>query len=183
METKPNPRWWHSLIQKIAASSFGSCLLAGTLHKLDRPFLRLSNDRFSLTGILARLPVIVLTTTGARSGIQRRTPLAVIFDDEKIILIASSFGSSHHPAWYYNLKANPKVRVKIHGEEREHLAREAEGEERQRYWDQAVELYKGYENYRKKAGSRVIPVIVLAPVTGLLVEKKHAENSSIPKKD
>lgn len=164
METKPDRRWWHSLIQKLAASSFGSWLLAGTLHKLDRPFLRLSDDRFSLTGILAGLPVIVLTTTGARSGMQRRTPLAAVLDDEKIILIASSFGSSHHPAWYHNLKANPRVQVKIQGEERDFIAREAEGEERQKYWDQAVELYQGYKNYRKKAEGRVIPVIVLTPL-------------------
>lgn len=162
-EAIPKRRWWHGPIQKIAATPFGSWLLADNLHKIDRPFLRLSNDRISLTGILAGLPVIILATTGAQTGKQRRTPLAAVFDDEKVILIASYLGKPGHPAWYHNLKADPKARVKIHGEERDYIAREAQGEERQRYWAQAVELYQGYENYRIRAGDRLIPVMVLSP--------------------
>jgi deazaflavin-dependent oxidoreductase (nitroreductase family) len=163
VEAIPKRRWWHRVIQKIASSSFGSWLLAENLHRLDRPFLRLSNDRISLTGILAGLPVIVLTTTGAKSGKRRRTPLAAVFDGEKVILIASDFGSPRHPAWYHNLKANPHARVKIHGKERDYIAREVVEEERQKYWAQAVELYPGYENYQYKARGRIIPVIVLTP--------------------
>jgi len=163
MEAIPKHRWWHGLIQKIAATSFGSWLLADNLHKIDRPFLRLSNDRISLTGILAGLPVIILTTIGAKSGLQRKMPLSAVFDGEKVILIASYLGKLNHPAWYHNLKANPKAQVKIQGKEKDYIAREAEGEERQRYWAQAVELYQGYENYRKRAGNRLIPVMVLTP--------------------
>jgi deazaflavin-dependent oxidoreductase (nitroreductase family) len=162
-EAIPKPRWWHGLIQKIAATSFGSWLLADNLHQIDRPFLRLSNDRISLTGILAGLPVIILTTTGAKSGKQRRMPLAAGFDGEKVILIASYLGKPYHPAWYHNLKANPRARVKIQGEERIYIAREAVGEERRRYWTQAVKLYHGYEDYRKKASNRIIPVMILTP--------------------
>jgi deazaflavin-dependent oxidoreductase (nitroreductase family) len=157
----PKPRWWHSLIQKAAATSFGSWLLAGNLHRIDRPFLRLSSGRTSLTGILAGLPVVILTTTGAKSGKPRSTPLAAVFDEDKVILIASYLGKCRHPAWYHNLKANPKARLKIAGEERGYIAREAQGEERERYWAQAVQLYHGYENYREKASNRRIPVMVL----------------------
>jgi deazaflavin-dependent oxidoreductase (nitroreductase family) len=163
MDAIPKRRWWHGPIQKIAATSFGSWLLADNLHKIDRPFLYLSNDRISLTGILAGLPVVILTTTGVKSGLQRKMPLSAVFDGEKVILIASYLGKPNHPAWYHNLKANPTARVKIRGKERDYIAREAEGEERQRYWAQATELYQGYENYRKKAGDRVIPLMVLTP--------------------
>lgn len=159
----PKTRWWHSLIKKAAATSFGSWLLADNLHRIDRPFLRLSNGRTSLTGILAGLPVIILTATGAKSGKPRSMPLAAIFDEDKVILIASYLGKYRHPAWYYNLKASPKARVKICGEERNYIAHEAEGEERERYWTQAVQLYHGYENYRQKASNRRIPVMVLTP--------------------
>jgi deazaflavin-dependent oxidoreductase (nitroreductase family) len=159
----PKPRWWHSLVQRIAATFFGSWLLADNLHRIDHPFLRLSGGRTSLTGILAGLPVVVLTATGAKSGKPRIKPLAALFDEDKVILIASYLGNPRHPAWYYNLKANPKVRLNVAGEEKTYIAREAQGEERQRYWAQAVDLYFGYEIYQKKAGKRKIPVMVLTP--------------------
>lgn len=159
----PKPRWWHSLIQKAAATPFGTWLLADNLHRIDRPFLRLSGGRTSLTGILSGLPVVVLTATGAKSGKTRTMPLAAHFDDNKVILIASYLGSPRHPAWYHNLKANPKARLKIAGVEKAYTAREAQGEERERYWAQAVQLYHGYEKYRERAGKRKIPVMVLTP--------------------
>jgi len=159
----PKPRWWHKLIQKAAATPFGSWLLANNLHRIDRPFLHLSGGRTSLTSFLSGLPVVVLTATGAKSGKPRTMPLAAIFDEEKVILIASYLGKHRHPGWYYNLKANPKARLKIVGKERGYIAREAQGEERERYWAQAVQLYHGYEIYRMKAGNRRIPVMVLSP--------------------
>lgn len=156
----PKPRIWHRLIKKIAASRFGSWLLADNLHRLDRPVLRLTNGRITLTSLLAGLPVVVLTATGAKSGLPRSLPLAALQDGSRLVLIASSFGKAHNPAWYHNLKANPQAAVQIHGVEYSCTARQAEGAERARYWQQAVEMYAGFAHYAHKA-NREIPVIIL----------------------
>jgi deazaflavin-dependent oxidoreductase (nitroreductase family) len=156
----PKPRFWHKMIKIIAASSFGSWLLADNLHRLDRPVLRLTKGRATLTSFLAGFPVVVLTTTGAKSGLPRTTPLAALQDDNRLVLIASSFGSPQNPDWYYNLKANPKARVQINGIDYPCVAQEAEGKERSNYWNQAVEMYHGFAIYAKQA-NREIPVMVL----------------------
>jgi deazaflavin-dependent oxidoreductase (nitroreductase family) len=158
------PRIWHPLIQKIAATNFGIWLLSGTLHRIDKPLLQLTNNRTSFTSILAGLPVIVLTTTGSKSGLPRTTPLVALADGEKIILIASFFGSTRHPAWYHNLRANPKVNVSHKGQTGQYRARITAGEERLNYWQMAANLYPGYSLYKQKAGDRKIPVVVLEPV-------------------
>lgn len=154
-------RWWHPIIQKLAASRFGSWLLTDNLQRVDKPLLRLTNNRTSFTSILAGLPVILLHTTGARTGLPRQTPLVAIPHGSRIILIASYFGRPHHPSWYYNLKACPEVQVSFDGNCGEYLARQAAGQEREEYWRMAVEAYHGYQRYKQKAGDRQIPVIVL----------------------
>jgi deazaflavin-dependent oxidoreductase (nitroreductase family) len=156
-------RWWHNLIKKLAASSFGIWLLPKSLYRIDKLLLKLSGNRASLTSWLAGLPVILLTTTGAKSGLSHQMPLVSLQDGEKLILIASYFGSQHHPGWYYNLKANPQVAVSFKGQTISYLARQAQGEECADYWQLAVELYPGYSLYQQRAGCRQIPVIVLEP--------------------
>jgi len=151
------------LIQQLAASSFGSWLLAANLQRLDKPLLRLTNNRTSFTSLLAGLPVIVLHTVGARTSQPRQTPLVALPDGDRLILIASYFGRPHHPAWYYNLKSHPAVRVSFDGSTRDYLARQTDGEERQKYWQLAVGTYPGYQRYKQNAGDREIPVIVLEP--------------------
>lgn len=156
-------RWWHPTIRKLAASSFGSWLLTDNLQRIDKPLLRLTRNRASFTSLLAGLPVIVLLTTGARTGLPRQTPLVAIPVGDRIILIASYFGRPKHPAWYYNLKACPEVQVSVNGLTGSYLARLAAGEEREKYWRMAVHAYQGYQRYKEKAGDRQIPVIVLEP--------------------
>ena len=161
---KIKPRPWHKLIQKLAATPFGIWLLAENLHKIDKPLLRLSHNRTSFTSILAGLPVIVLTTTGAKSGLQRQTPLVATSEGERIILIASYFGSAKHPAWYYNLRANPEVNVSYDGKSGKFQARLTSGDEREHLWQRAASLYPGYSLYKQRAGDRQIPIVVLEPV-------------------
>jgi deazaflavin-dependent oxidoreductase (nitroreductase family) len=161
---KIKKRWWHPLIRNLAATPFGIWLLSSRLHRIDKPLLRLSRNRTSFTSILAGLPVIVLTTTGAKSGLHRKTPLVALAEEDRVILIASYFGSTKHPAWYYNLKANPEVEISHKGQTGQYRARLAEGEERARYWQMARSLYPGYDLYKQKAGDRQIPVVVLDPI-------------------
>ena len=122
-DLKVKPRFWHALIRKIAATQFGIWLLSDKLHRLDKAFLRITDNQTSLTSILAGLPVIVLTTTGARSGLTRHTSLVALAEDDRIILIASYFGSDRHPAWYHNLRANPQVSISHAGQSGRYLAR------------------------------------------------------------
>lgn len=154
---------WQRMIQRIAALGPVARVLARVAPKVDRFVLRLSENRYTLTSLMAGLPVIALTTTGARSGQPRTVPLVVIEDGRKLILIASNFGQSHHPAWYYNLRAHPVAVVQLRGETQKYMAREANGDERERYWRAAVSLYAGYAAYKERAANRRIPVFVLEP--------------------
>lgn len=153
-------------VQRLASTRAGAWLFARTAHRLDLPLIHLSKGRYSLTGILAGLPVVTLTAVGARSGRPRTLPLVAIQDGEKVVLIASNFGRPHHPAWYHNLRANPEARLTSHGRAGTYIAREATGAERERYWGQAVDLYPGYTVYQARAGGGAIPVMVLTPKDG-----------------
>jgi len=155
--------WFFSPMIPMLASRPGSWFFSRTLHIFDRLVLKLSRGRRTLTELLGGAPVITLTTIGAKSGIPRSVPLMGFPDGDRIILIASNFGRSHHAAWYLNLRANPDVIVTYRGQSESYRASEAEGDEREQSWKIAVDCYPGYEVYRKRAGSRRIPVILLSP--------------------
>lgn len=151
-------------VKKMAALRINSRFLSGILHRIDKPFIYLSGGRTSLSSILTGIPVVVLTTIGAKSGLKRRLPLFSLIDEEKFILIASSFGREKNPGWYYNLLAHPQANLVYKGKSGEYLAREAKGEERDCYWQQATQLYQGYSHYAQWASHRKIPVIILEPI-------------------
>lgn len=161
----PHPRPpLHRLVQGIASTAAGSWLFARLAHRLDGPILRLTAGRVSLTSLLAGLPIVTLTTTGAKSGKPRSVPLVGLPDGDQIILIASNFGQTHYPAWYHNLRAYPEATLTINGQTGRYVAEEVTGEEREAYWRQAVALYPGYAAYRRRVGARHIPVVRLMPV-------------------
>ncbi len=155
--------WFFSAMKTILATRLGSWFFGRTLHIFDRFIGRMSGGRTSFTELFGGVPVITLTTIGAKSGLPRMTTLLGLTKAEKIILIATNYGRSHHPAWYLNLKANPNVTVTHKGRTESYRADEAQGEEREQSWRIAVKCYPGYENYRKWAGARQIPVILLSP--------------------
>jgi len=130
---------------------------------LDSWLIRASGGRLNTT---FAWPCLLLTTKGARTGSSRMIPLVYVRDGERLVLIASKGGNPRHPAWYLNLRANPEVDVFLDGKTGRYTARDAEGEERERLWNMAVGVYSGYEKYRKRAGGRKIPVVVLEPGHG-----------------
>ena len=134
------------------------------LYRVDPIVIMRSGCRNSLTTMLTGLPIVTLKSIGAKSGLERGITLVGIYDGKILILFASYFGNRKHPAWYYNLAANPQVRVDYQGIEKEYTSREAEGDERLKYWEIAEEYYSGYRNYKKWAGDREIPVMVLDPI-------------------
>ena len=148
--------------QKILAWHPISWFMARVLHHADAFLLRLSGGKLTFAQ-LSSLPIIELTTTGAKSGQQRTLPLTGLPDGEKYVLIASNFGQERNPAWYYNLKANPECRVKKDGVTGTYIAREADAQENKDYYDLAISYYTGYAAYKQRAGDREIPVMVLEP--------------------
>jgi F420H(2)-dependent quinone reductase len=111
-------------------------------------------------GQIGKLPVLLLTTIGRKSGRPRTQPLAYTHVGEGYAVIASKGGAAQHPLWYLNLRANPLAEVTVGRETRKVLAREAQGEERERLWRALANLYPGYDRYAQKT-SRRIPVVVL----------------------
>jgi len=108
--------------------------------------------------------LILLTTVGARSGKERITPVMFHRDGERYVVIASKGGAPDHPAWYRNLKANPLASVEVGAETGtetfEVMAREAEGEERERLYAERVAIAPGFGAYQRQT-SRQIPVMIL----------------------
>jgi len=105
-------------------------------------------------------PLLLLTTTGAKSSQLRTTPMMYIPDGDRLLVIASNAGAPIHPDWYRNLVAYPEVTVEVGNEIFEAIAIVTEGPERQRLWTRVVELYPFFADHQAKV-TRQIPVIVL----------------------
>jgi deazaflavin-dependent oxidoreductase (nitroreductase family) len=113
-----------------------------------------------VTGVFAGRPLLLLTTTGAKSGRPRVSPLVYTTDGDRIVTIASKGGAPTNPDWYHNLVANPVVTVELPGETFQARATVIEGEERQRLYDAQAALMPGFAEYQQKT-TRQIPVVVL----------------------
>ena len=155
--------WVQRTLLKFTSSKFGARIASRVLHPIDKAILKRTKNRTSLTSLLSGIPVIVLTTTGAKSGLPRTVPLLGVVKGEEVFLIASNWGQAKHPSWYYNLKANPEAHLSFHGKEGMYLARDASDAEREMYWAEAVALYAGYAEYKKRIRTRKIPMFILSP--------------------
>jgi len=108
-------------------------------------------------------PLLLLHTRGAKSQQERINPVAYTRDDGRLVVIASKGGAPTNPDWYYNVVANPQVKVEVGTEQFQAHAEVAEEPERTRLYDKMVEIMPGFDEYRRRT-QRVIPVIVLTPV-------------------
>jgi deazaflavin-dependent oxidoreductase (nitroreductase family) len=109
------------------------------------------------------MPIIVVTSVGAKSGKLRKTPLMRVEHNGEYAAVASLGGAPKHPVWYYNLKKNPHVELQDGPAKRDYLAREVSGDERAVWWERAVAAYPDYADYQEKT-EREIPVFVLTPM-------------------
>ncbi|MEJ2530263.1 MAG: nitroreductase family deazaflavin-dependent oxidoreductase [Halioglobus sp.] len=119
----------------------------------------------SLGGGEGMVPTLLLTTEGRRSGQPLTIPLIYGEADNGYCVIASKGGAPSHPAWFLNLEANPEVHIQVAADKYMARARVAEGEERERLWQQMVAIYAPYTDYQA-ATERRIPVVVLEPLNG-----------------
>jgi len=114
-------------------------------------------------GHLRGMPIIVLTTVGAKSGKLRKTALMRVEHDGVYAVVASLGGAPKHPVWYFNILAQPHVELQDGAVKRDFIAREVKGDEKSEWWERAVAAYPPYADYQEKT-SREIPVFVLEPM-------------------
>ncbi|WP_405473669.1 nitroreductase family deazaflavin-dependent oxidoreductase [Streptomyces canus] len=111
---------------------------------------------------LEDVPVVILTTLGAKSGKIRKSPLIRVEHDGSYAVVASAGGAPKHPVWYHNAVTDPRVELQDGPVRRDMLAREVTGDEKALWWARAVEAFPDYAEYQKNT-DREIPVLVLEP--------------------
>jgi deazaflavin-dependent oxidoreductase (nitroreductase family) len=148
-------------MRRFAASGPGSWMFARVLHHIDRPIHRLTRGSHTLASLLSGLPVVMLTTTGARSGRPHTVPVLGLPTPDGLAVIASNYGQKRHPGWYHNLLANPTGQVTVGGVTRAFRATVAEGEARARIWQEGLRVYPGWSQYERRASHRKIAIFLL----------------------
>lgn len=149
------------VMQHVAATRPGAWFFARTLHHIDRILLRLSRGQVTLPAVVAGIPVLTVTTTGARTGQRRTTPLLGVPAGDDIAVIGTSFGQPRTPGWYHNMRACPKIEVTYQNKTIKAIAREAGNQERQAIWERARTIYAGYEAYASRIKNREIHIMIL----------------------
>ena len=155
MAQKTNPRPWTP-----GEERFGT-IAVRIMSVVNTALFKLSGGRVG-SKFMRGAPVCLVTTTGARSGKVRTTPLIYLGIDEDVVIVASKGGMSHHPAWYHNLTKHPAARVQIGSQVRDMLARRASASEKAALWPRLVAIYPDYDDYQART-DRDIPVMILSP--------------------
>jgi deazaflavin-dependent oxidoreductase (nitroreductase family) len=145
------------LVTSRPVAQLSSRLLPG----LDRFAFRVTRGRFTFSAWVTGLPILLLTTRGARTGEPRNARVLGIPDRDGFIIVAANFGQRANPAWYHNLRAHPRVSVAAEDAGGTYYARELSGAERERGFQRALSLNPGWQRFQKRAGERAIPVIRL----------------------
>jgi deazaflavin-dependent oxidoreductase (nitroreductase family) len=125
---------------------------------------RASNGRLlgKVPGSRGRQPILLITTTGRKSGKRRTNPIGYIEDDGAYAVVASAGGQEKNPAWFFNLRSNPDVEIRVQARTLRARADVAGADEKARLWPRLTDVYPKYDDYQTKT-SRQIPVVVLRP--------------------
>jgi len=158
MRRQPNAfqRFLHRFIMLRPVTAF----FADKTHIIDNAIFKLTKGKHSLSEYLG-WNIIQINTIGAKTGRLHKLVLLALIDGEKIGIIASNFGRKPNPGWYYNLVKNPLCDVQLNGHWAKYIAREIHDEEYKKYWQMAVDSYKGYQKYKERASHRHIPLMLL----------------------
>lgn len=148
-------------VQGLGSSAAGEWILRRTLHGLDRRVFSLSNGRMTASSFLAGVPILMLTTRGAKSGRRRTSPLIGFPISDSLAVIGSNYGQQATPGWVYNLEAEPAAKVSYRNVAVDVVARRANEDEVEAVFAAAAPVYPGYAKYRKRAAHRTIRVFVL----------------------
>lgn len=148
-------------MQRFGSTRPGAWALSKTFFVADKALFRVTGGRHTLPSLLAALPVLMLTTTGARTGQERTTPLIGIPLDDDLAVLGTNYGQPATPSWVYNLEANPSAVVRYRDVTIPVTTRRADPSETDQAFHVASGLYPGYPRYRVRAGHRDIRVFVL----------------------
>ena len=135
-------------VQKVSSTRAFARIAPHVIPAMDRTVHRLTRGKVLLSAQM--LPGVILTSTGARSGQARRSPLACMPEEGGWVLVGSNFGRAGHPAWTHNLIAHPDAEISWRGEEIPVTARLLEGEERAEVWKTALVFWPPYATYQKR---------------------------------
>jgi F420H(2)-dependent quinone reductase len=141
--------------------------LEGTYEPSPAEWVRTQVDEYESSGgtkgnMMRDMPVVILTSRGARSGKLRKTPLMRVEHNGSYAVVASKGGAPENPVWYYNLVADPQVELQDGPAPVDMVARELNGDEKAEWWKRAVAAYPDYDDYQKNT-ERQIPVFLLEP--------------------
>ena len=162
VDPRARPSAWKRGMQRLVATRLGAAVHRMIAAPLDASIMKASGGRVSFAAGV--LPVVVLTSIGARSGQRRETPLAYFTDGDGVILTAANYGGARHPGWYHNLSAHPECELHIGRRGGPFVAHEIEGADRERLFSLAVDLYRGYRTYTQLTdGIRTIRMLRLTP--------------------
>ena len=147
------------LLAPLVATRPGGWFFVHVANPIDRVLMPATKGRFRMS---LDMPSVVLNHRGAKTGLERTTALIYFSDGDDIVLVGSNGGSPQHPAWYHNVARNPDVTLSNGRFSGHYRGREADGDDRERLWRSACELYPGYATYQQRAGSRRLPVMVFS---------------------
>ena len=145
----------------LASTRLLSAISRRVLPSLDRLALRVSGGRSTVTSLTSGLPVLWLTTRGAKTGVERTVPLLGFPLEDHLAVLGTHFGSETTPGWVHNLEANAGAKVAYGSVEIAVRARPAGPREESAIWDRAASAYPGYRHYAGRASHRSIRVFVL----------------------
>lgn len=137
------------IVNRFSTTRFGSWLARTLAARVDPWLYRVSKGRFTSTGV-PTVPQFVLTTTGRKSGQLRSVQLGYLADRDDFVVVASNFGQEHHPAWSYNLAADPAASVDVDGEQIDVTASELNDDEKDAIWPRLDEVIPQFPTYRAR---------------------------------
>jgi F420H(2)-dependent quinone reductase len=153
---------FRQMVFYLAGTRSGRRMFYLYVRLIDMPISRLTKGALIPSAYWDIMPIIYLTTTGAKSGILRSIPVLCIPDDENLILVGSNWGNRQNPSWAYNLRAHAETQVRKGKRTKCFTARELRGDERAFYWQKAIRFYPPYISYEQRSG-RSLPIFLLEP--------------------
>ena len=153
------------IMQAATSNRPSAWIFSKTLHQQDKVLFKATGGRLTRSSVLAGLPVVMVTTTGAKTGQSRTMPLLGIPVGDDLAVIGSNYGQKSTPGWVYNLEADPSAVVGYRDRTVAVVARQVDEIEAVRIFELASAVYPGYAKYRIRADHRVIKVFVLEPAS------------------
>lgn len=149
-------------MQRAGSTRAGSWLFQRTLYRVDRPLYRWTNGRITLPGALTGIPVVMLTTSGAKTGLARTMPVAGIPDRGDIVLMGTNYAQERTPAWAINLGVDPRCSLQYRSRTALAIAEPViDPDERDALWAEAGRYYTGFPSYRSRITHREVRIFRL----------------------